>query len=253
MSVLLDVALLPRDLEPRPDDVAIVVDVIRASTSMVTLFQQGCPAVHVARTLASGERFARANGLVLCGERGGARPEGFDYGNSPSEFAAERFDGRPAVLCTTNGTVALHAVAGAAAVFVGCLANAEAVVAAALAETRDGGRLTVVCAGRGERFALDDAWTAGRLVALARERQSGDSFLTDAALAAVALTRAEPDAATAFAPGGSAIALAPLGLGHDVTFVAQENRSAVTPRLVQRADAAPSPVLLVPEAASGGA
>jgi 2-phosphosulfolactate phosphatase len=247
MSVLLDVAFLPRDLGSRPEGVAVVVDVIRASTSMVTLFQQGCPVIHVARTLAGGERFARARGLVLCGERGGARPEGFDYGNSPSEFVAERFDGRPVVLCTTNGTVALHAVAGAQAVFVGCLANAGAVVEAALAEARPEGRLTVVCAGREGRFALDDAWTAGRLIALARERLGSDAVLTDSARAAVALTRAEPTAAAAFALGGSARALAPLGLGHDVAFAAREDRSTVTPRLVARSEAARFPVLLVAE------
>ncbi len=246
MTLHVDVAFLPGEVLAPQSTVAIVVDVIRASTSIVTLFDRGCPAIHVARTLDAGRAFARAHGLVLCGEEGGARPEGFDYGNSPVAFAAERFDRRPAVLCTTNGTVALHAVAAGPAVFVGCLANAGAVVAAAVGEARLVGALTVVCAGSNRHLALDDVWTAGRLVARAVELLGSEAQLSDAASIAVALTTAMPDGLAALRASRSAMALVPLGLSADVAFAAVEDRSQVAPRLVGRPEEAEYPLILAP-------
>jgi 2-phosphosulfolactate phosphatase len=244
VTMQVDVAFLPGDVLAPQSTVSIVVDVIRASTSIVTLFDRGCPAIHVARTLDAGRAFARTHGLLLCGEEGGARPEGFDYGNSPETFAAERFDRRPAVLCTTNGTVALHAVAAGPAVFVGCLANARAVVAAAVREAPAVGALTVVCAGSNRHVALDDVWTAGRLVARAVELLGSETLLTDAASIAVALTRALPDGLAALRASRSAKALVPLGLSADVAFAAVEDRSKVAPRLVSRPEEAEYPLIL---------
>jgi 2-phosphosulfolactate phosphatase len=244
VTMQVDVAFLPGDVLAPQSTVSIVVDVIRASTSIVTLFDRGCPAIHVARTLDAGRTFARTHGLLLCGEEGGARPEGFDYGNSPETFAAERFDRRPAVLCTTNGTVALPAVAAGPAVFVGCLANARAVVAAAVREAPAVGALTVVCAGSNRHVALDDVWTAGRLVARAVELLGSETLLTDAASIAVALTRAMPDGLAALRASRSAKALVPLGLSADVAFAAVEDRSKVAPRLVSRPEEAEYPLIL---------
>lgn len=246
MTLRVDVAFLPGEVLAPQSTVSVVVDVIRASTSIVTLFDRGCPAIHVARTLDAGKAFARGHGLLLCGEEGGARPEGFDYGNSPVAFAAERFDRRPAVLCTTNGTVALHAVAAGPAVFVGCLANAGAVVTAAVREARPAGALTVVCAGSNRHVALDDVWTAGRLVARAVDLLGSEAQLSDAAGIAVALTRAMPDALAALRASRSAKALVPLGLTADVAYAAMEDRSPVVPRLVSRPEEAEYPLMLVP-------
>jgi len=241
----IDVAFLPLELLAPDQTVAIVVDVIRASTSIVTLFDQGCPAIYVAPGLDAGRVFARTHGLLLCGEQGGARPEGFDFGNSPAEFAAQRFDQRAAVICTTNGTVALRSIAASPAIFVGCLANAAAVAAAAVAAARSVGSLTVVCAGSFRHVALDDVWTAGRLARLASELLGAEAKLTDAARIAIALTDAMPDGLTALRSSRSARALVPLGLNADVAYAAQEDRSRVAPRLVGKEEEAEHPLLLV--------
>jgi 2-phosphosulfolactate phosphatase len=250
MTVQIDVAFLPVELLEPAQTVAIVVDVIRASTSIVTLFDQGCPAVYIARTLEGGRAFARARGYLLCGERDGARPDGFDFGNSPTEFAGQRYEGRDAVVCTTNGTVALHTVAAGPAVFVGCLANATAVAQAAAAAALPVGNLTVVCAGSYLHVALDDVWTAGRLAARAAEFLGTQGLLTDAARAAVAVTEAMPDALVALRTSRSARALVRLGLEADVTYAAQEDRSAAVPQLVADRAAAGHPVLLVGDEAA---
>lgn len=246
MSVQVDVAFLPLELLDPAGCVSIVVDVIRASTSIVTLFEQGCPAIHIAPTLDGGRAFARAHGLLLCGEEGGARPLGFDYGNSPTEFAAQRFAGREAVICTTNGTAALRAVASSPSVYVGCLANAGAVINAALPAAQSIGALTIVCAGSSRRVALDDVWTAGRLATIAFGILGVEATLSDDARTAIALTEAMPDAVTALCSSRSARALVSLGLEADVAFAAQEDRYRVAPRLVERREEAAYPLLLVP-------
>ncbi|HEY8742389.1 MAG TPA: 2-phosphosulfolactate phosphatase [Chloroflexota bacterium] len=250
MPLQIDVAFLPAVLLDPAQTVSIVVDVIRASTSIVTLFDQGCPAIHVAPSLEAGRVFARTHGLLLCGEQDGARPAGFDYGNSPTEFAAQRFDRRAAVICTTNGTVALRAVAASPAIFVGCLSNATAVVTAALDAARSVGNLTVVCAGSYRHVALDDVWTAGRLATLAANSIGQDAELSDAARVAIALTHAMPDALAALRSSRSARALVRLGLDADVAFAAQEDRSPVAPQLVARQEEAEHPLLLVEEGTS---
>jgi 2-phosphosulfolactate phosphatase len=114
-----DVAFTPRDLIEDDLGVAVVIDVIRATTSIVTLFSRGLFELYAAPSLGQGEGLARSRGFVLCGEHQGRRPEGFDFGNSPVAFQQQRFDGKSAVLCTTNGTVALHAVHRAHAVLIG--------------------------------------------------------------------------------------------------------------------------------------
>lgn len=245
MTVRVDVAFLPAEVGSPAETVSIVIDVIRASTSIVALFDQGCPVIHVARTIEDGRRFARAHGLLLCGEEHGARPEGFDFGNSPTEFAGRRFDGQAAVVCTTNGTVALHAVAAGPAVFVGCLANARAVVEAAAPAALPVGALTIVCAGSYRHIAFDDAWTAGRLAALALARLGGEAQPTDAARIAMALTQVMPHPLEALRSSRSARALTPLGLDADVVYAAQEDRSQAVPQLVVEPGGTPFPVLLV--------
>src|SRR3972149_6045651 len=117
----LDVALLPGLIRDAPS-VFAVVDVLRASTSIITLLERGVPSVIPAagRGEARAPR-SRPPGPPLGGEQGGLAPPGFDYGTSPAEFAAASLDGRPAILATSNGTRILNDLAEAPAVLVGAL------------------------------------------------------------------------------------------------------------------------------------
>jgi len=149
------------------NDIYIVVDVIRATTSMAVMFDQGAARVLAASSIEQAREGARlAPGRLLCGERNVQRIPGFDYGNSPTEFSRLDLLGRTAVIATSNGTRALHAVAQAPAVFVGCLLNRVAVCDAAIVAARrhDAG-IAIVCAGNnyGATFSIDDAVTAGAL------------------------------------------------------------------------------------------
>ena len=152
----IDVAFTPADV--RATQVTVVVDVLRASSTIVAALAAG-----YARVLCVGDveqaRRLRGPGRELAGERECRKIEGFDHGNSPREFGGTRTG--DLVLCTTNGTPAiLAAVAASDYVLVGSLNNLDALVAAVPA----GANTTVVCAGTNGRFALEDAYTAGRIV-----------------------------------------------------------------------------------------
>jgi 2-phosphosulfolactate phosphatase len=163
----IDAALTPGEaLEPC--GVAIVVDTIRATTTALYALRQGyaevicCGSVEDARAAAA-EIGASA---ILAGERECVRIEGFHLGNSPREFDAGQPLGDVLVLTTTNGTRAvLQAQAEATVVLVGALANLSATAGYAARATRaERGRVAVRCAGVRGSVALDDTYTAGRLV-----------------------------------------------------------------------------------------
>jgi 2-phosphosulfolactate phosphatase len=152
--------------------VAVVIDVIRATTTVATALAQGAAGVlPVARVEDAFAWKAQNPEAILAGERGGVPLEGFDLGNSPEDFLRKRVNNRLIILTTTNGTQALAACLGARAVMTACLLNVDA-VAARLQEL--GPPWLVVCAGCNGFFGVDDAIVAG---ALAEALQQDDAFV----------------------------------------------------------------------------
>jgi 2-phosphosulfolactate phosphatase len=165
--VRVDVALTPECLDRAalPSSVVLVVDVLRASTTIIAALTNGCLAVVPATD--AGQARQRAAALpdgtaVIAGERRGEPLQGFDLGNSPLEFTRERVGGRTVVLTTSNGTRALIAARAAAAVAVAGMVNVSAAAAWALGGGRD---VTVLCAGERGAPSLEDRVCAGLLVA----------------------------------------------------------------------------------------
>jgi 2-phosphosulfolactate phosphatase len=235
----IDVALTPALIRDAGSAVCIVVDVLRASTACVTMFDRGVDRIAVAPDPEAARqlRDLRLPEALLCGEVGGLPPEGFDYGNSPLEFSRLDLRGRRAILATSNGTRALHAVAGAPVALVGCLRNRAAVVAAAYAaaSTAPAGTI-IVCAGNdyGATFSVDDTVAAGAIVASLLDRclrESADAQPSDAALAALRLYQAYPDAEQAFRESMHGRTLQRLGFAEDLSFSAAADASSSVPAL----------------------
>jgi 2-phosphosulfolactate phosphatase len=159
-----DVALTPAALPAGTlaGATALVIDVLRASTTMVTALAHGCRAVLPVAEVEEARRRARElPGSLLAGERGGDPPAGFDLGNSPLEFTAERVGGRTIVFTTSNGTRALLAARPATAVAVAGFVNLAAAAGWAVGQRRD---LVVVCAGELGARSVEDETCAGLLV-----------------------------------------------------------------------------------------
>jgi 2-phosphosulfolactate phosphatase len=163
--VRVDVALTPAAVGPAAlaGATALVIDVLRASTSMVTALANGCLGlVPVAEVDEARRRAAGLPGALLAGERGGDPPEGFDLGNSPLEFTRDRVGGRTLVFTTSNGTRALLAARAATTIGVASLVNRTAAADWAVGQGRD---VVFVCAGELGGRALEDEICAGLLVA----------------------------------------------------------------------------------------
>jgi len=213
---MIDVAFTRADL--RPADVAVVVDVLRATSTITHALDAGYRAVLVAESVERA-RTLRAPGRVLAGERACVAPPGFDQGNSPRD--AMRPAGDELVLATTNGAPAIVAAARhAPIVLVGCLLNLDAVAAAV-----DGSDVQIVCSGTDGAVALEDVYVAGRLCAQLRGRR------TDAARVAEGVGRAYPTPLAALADSAGARALRAAGLDDDIELCARESTLDVVGRV----------------------
>jgi 2-phosphosulfolactate phosphatase len=234
----IDVALVPRAAQIAPGRVLIVIDQIRASTTITTALDLGCADLLLAGDIRTARRVGRQTGSLLAGERLAQKPPGFDFDNSPSELARAELGGRSLVLSTTNGTAVLRRFRAADAVLVGCLRNARAVAAAAVGLARASGpdgSVQVVCAGRLGRFVIEDAVAAGVIVGRIVELlgETGEpADLTDASVAAVRLRASFPDLHTAMAESDGGATLREIGQPDDIAFCAEVDVSNTVPRLV---------------------
>ncbi len=214
------VAFTPDEVLEAP--VAVVVDVMRATSTIAQALASGYRRVYCCReiedALALRERLGEG---LLGGERNAVKIEGFDLGASPREVLEPR--GETLIYSTTNGTRAvLAAASGCGEVLLGSLLNLDAVARA----VRDD--CVIVCAGFKGRFALDDAYCAGRIVELL------DGEVTDAAKTSRILARSFPTAWD----GIMARTYGPPGLEQDIEFCAQESVLDVVPRFTRMVDGA---------------
>ncbi|HEY2073423.1 MAG TPA: 2-phosphosulfolactate phosphatase [Gaiellaceae bacterium] len=217
------VAFTPGEQTPAP--VGIVVDVLRATSTMTQALAAGyrrvlcCAEIEDARALAESE-----GSVKLAGERRLEHIEGFDFGNSPREVAGEPA-AETLVLTTTNGTKLLVAAAERfEQVFVGSLLNLAAVADAARETGED---VAVLCAGVLGELALDDAYCAGRIVtALGGEHM-------DSAVAAARLAASFPSSLEGLGASRSAKNLRKHGLEDDIAWCARESVLDVVPRFIR--------------------
>lgn len=217
IDVVFTPAELPRGLVS--GRTVAVVDVLRATTSIVHALVNGARRVVPVATLEEAVRKAEELGrddVLLCGERDCQLIRGFDLGNSPEEFTPARVAGRTLVMTTTNGTPALLAAADSAECLVGALVNAGAVAERIAAAGRDA---LVVCSGREGRFAYEDAYCAG--VILRELRRLRPALATnDAGRAAYRLVGNAP-VIDVLRVTAAAQRLLELGMDRDVHFCAQ--------------------------------
>jgi phosphosulfolactate phosphohydrolase-like enzyme len=151
-----------RSTAPRPGagECAVVVDVLRATTTLTVALGPGALRVLAAATPEQASALRAGHpGALLCGERGGLRIDGFDLGNSPFEYPVPVVAGRTLIFASTNGSQALLAAAAARRRLLAAFVNARAVVERLAGERA----VVIVCAGSSGRFAIEDAGCAGLL------------------------------------------------------------------------------------------
>lgn len=207
----------------------IVIDVLRATSTIVTALAQGATAILPVETVQQA-KLAQQPGDLLGGERYSKRIAGFDLGNSPLEYQDPAIEGRRIVLTTTNGTRAIQKSSRADFVLAGSLLNAEACARKAADLNRN---IAIVCSGTQDEFALEDGLCAGLLVReLERIWGGGCESINDLGLAMHhAYLEAEPQLERVLLASASGKKLTQLGLRADVRFCAQVNAYPLVPML----------------------
>jgi 2-phosphosulfolactate phosphatase len=210
--------------------VAVVIDVLRATTTIVHALAAGCTCVRPCATIDEARELAdemRVGRVLLGGERGGLPVAGFDLGNSPREYTPKLCHGKTLVMTTTNGTRALLRAAAAQRVLLAAFVNYSAVCEQLRHELRP---VHIVCAGSDGEIALEDTLLAGALVECLCDAQevrlndgarlAWDCFEHHGRVLAGALEVCE---------GGAA--LRRLGYDDDVRVAAQVDLFALVPEL----------------------
>ncbi len=214
---MIDVAFLGS--HARPAGTAVVIDVLRATSTITVALASGYERVLVAGSIDEASALRTAQ-RTLAGEVRCAKAPGFDVGNSPQESSDPRTP--ELVLSTTNGAPAIIGSAAVAdEVIAASLLNLDAVLAH-LAGASD---VLLVCAGTDGRVSIEDVYLAGRLSAGLEGPRS------DAAQIAEAVAASYAGALEALEASAGAVGLRREGLESDIAFCAQESIVAVVPRL----------------------
>jgi len=220
----------------------VVIDVLRATSTIVSALAAGAKAIVPA---ASSEEVVRLtsnlekNGIVLAGERRLVKIEGFNLGNSPREMTKETVGGKTVFLATTNGTPALVAAQGGDPVLVAAALNFSAVAERARNLFTERGDLVIICAGRDKQFALEDAYTAGRLIKAVKKGVPPKKLtLNDAAQVSLDLAAQQGGWQDALGASDAARMLGDAGLGDDVKYCANPDRLSIVPVYADRRIAA---------------
>jgi len=145
---------------------AVVIDVLRATTSLTLARFHGANAVSALATPEEALAARVPGELLACGERDGRIVPGFDLGNSPFEYTAERVSGKRLAFASTNGSNAILAARAAHRRVLAAFVNLAAVVETLAAESD----VVIVCAGKLGGFCLEDAACAGLLGARLERR-----------------------------------------------------------------------------------
>lgn len=211
------------------DRTVVVIDVLRACSTIATALNHGARAVVPVLDMAQASKIAAnldPNIYRLGGERGGEKIEGYHLGNSPLEYTREEVEGRDVILNTTNGTKALTRARAARHLIAGSLLNAGRVVEFIKQARLDA---TIVCAGRQNRISLEDTVCAGLIL----DRLWTDlepTFVSDAANAAYTLYKHDhPDVATRLRRGNHVQRLIEMGYADDIDYCFQVDALPVLP------------------------
>lgn len=217
--------------EPRLRERSVVViDVLRATTTMVEAIANGASHVVPVREIEEAIALYRARGeqSVLAGERNGLPIEGFELGNSPQDFTPERVQGKTVILTTSNGTEALYAVRNSDPIFIGCMRNRKALVNRLIKEENN---ISLVCAGTQNQFSADDYYCAGAIIQGLREAEIELDMEDSAQVANLFYQRAKENEAI-LRQTKHVKTMFSLGLAYDYMYCMEEDVCNFVPQMI---------------------
>ena len=216
---------------------AIVIDVLRATTTICTALNNGCrfviPCLSIEDAINTAAEVTPRP--LLGGERGGLPIAGFDYGNSPAEYSIENVDGHSLVFTTTNGTKAMGVCAHAQSTMLASFANLTAVRNQCQIMLDQGQDLHIICAGTNGEVTEEDSLLAG---AIASTCASSESIVCPTTTAAVKqwnrIENHETDIFSVLLHSNGGRNLQSVGLESDIRLASAVDTANVLPVLDQQ-------------------
>lgn len=245
MPTEIHVHLLPDHFAPDQlqGGTAVIVDILRASTTILSALNNGASSVRPCLSVEDATTQKDNDPTVLLGgERGGQKIDGFDLSNSPADYDRLTVEGRTIAFTTTNGTRALLHSIEADQILIGAFVNVDRLATALQAQSRP---LHIVCAGTNGEVTGEDALFAGCLIDRLLDMTTASVEITDTARMALGSWRHEtasrPLAAVLKETRGGKNLVA-LSYDRDIALAAEQNSQPILARYDQAADLITTPV-----------
>jgi 2-phosphosulfolactate phosphatase len=159
----INIVLTPAEFEyynfQSNDAVIVVIDIFRATSTIVTALANGAKSIIPVSTIEEAKQY-KLSGYLVAGEKNGIPVNGFDFGNSPLEFLNEKIKDKEIVITTTNGTHAIKIAQGKGEIIIGSFLNLKSIADYVIAKNKD---VIMLCAGWKNKFNLEDFVFAGSL------------------------------------------------------------------------------------------
>jgi 2-phosphosulfolactate phosphatase len=206
--------------------IVVVIDIFRASSSICYGIDNGAHAIIPVATVDECLSYA-GQGYLLAAERNGEVVEGFDFGNSPYSYTAEKVKGQTVVLTTTNGTFAIQQAKQADQIVLGSFLNLTSICNWLAAQDKD---VLLLCSGWKNKFNLEDTLFAGAVV---HQIKKSFSHFCDAAIAAEDLyLLAKSDLRGYLFKSSHSQRLKELNIENDIQFCLKQDCCQAIPGLV---------------------
>jgi 2-phosphosulfolactate phosphatase len=229
----IDVSLIPAEFDGkvRGADRVVVIDVLRASSSIITALDRGAscliPAFSSEEAIKIGRRQNDKN-ILFCGEKDGLKIKGFDLGNSPEEYTSDRVAGKTLIFVSTNGApMMVKSVREKKSFWIAGFLNIRAVAERIV---NAGGNCLLACSGLEGRFSLEDAVCAGMLTHEIQKQSDHAPVMTDEAHSSFLLFRHHADDLQGMAKGSRhGVYLKGIGLARDIPACVAVNQVETVP------------------------
>ncbi len=214
------------------DKNVVIVDVLRASTTIVTALANGAKEIIPVSSVESAVKISGnlfGDVILLGGERNGKLIEGFNLSNSPREYTEEVVKNKSIIFSTTNGSQAMVKSRYAKNLVIGCFINVSKVVEFIREINSD---FSIICAGKQGAFCIEDAVCTGMIIQKLSEANADDISLSDAALASLTLHKNyEKNILNMIKKSEHGQYLSEIGFGDDLKICAGIDTCAVLPIL----------------------
>lgn len=224
----IEVCLSPQlfDLYDIKGKVVVVIDILRASSTIVTALNNGAEKVIPVSSLEDCQAYRHEANHILAAERNGQVADGFEHGNSPLEYTKETIEGKTLVLTTSNGTKCLNMSHNADLVLVGSFLNLSSVCNKLFETHKD---CILFCAGWKGHFNIEDTLFAGAVI---EKLHYHFNFNNDAAFAARQLfVNAEEHLLDVISHSNHYQRLASYGVLEDIEYCMQQDLFHSVPEL----------------------